>query len=405
MRIKQPCGLLLSSLFTAAMIVAMPFPCAAAETFSYTVLDDGTAALKCEDTGLVHAEIPETVDGHTVTELAANCFDGCAQLETVEIPASVTSIRSYAFQGCSMLETVTIPDSVETIENFVFEGCLSLTEIRVGDGNEAYFDEDGVLFKDDMTLMRYPAAKPDTIYQTPEKCSTISPWAFTDCRYLEILDLKHASAIGADVCMNCSSLRSVKIGDDVTELIGAGFAYCTNLRKVTLSKNLRSIGDRCFFGDTELTEITFPEKLNSVGNQAFYACVGIKEYKLPKTLTAIGEESFGYSVNEQGSSAKVPDVVFSVDFGSEGYKYARENGFAYQSEAPQPLILMIIVGVILAVLLVLALSIELKRRKAEKKAEEERLALERRRKAHEERMQKKKGKKQGDQPEKEPKDE
>ncbi len=392
-------GCALAGILTAAFLAALPMPCRAAEPFSYTVLDDGTAALECKDPGIAHAEIPETIDGYTVTELAANCFDGCGALETVTIPDSVTTIRSYAFQNCSMLQTVTIPDSVEKIEDFVFEGCLSLAEIRVEDGNQHYYDEDGVLFKDGLskTLVRYPAAKEATSYDTPEQCGTVSPWAFTGCRYLTNLNFTKASAIGADVCMNCSKLRRVTICDDVTELIGAGFAYCTDLRKIELPDRLRSIGDRCFFGCTELENITFSDELSSVGSQAFYACVSLKEIRLPKTLRSIGEESFGYSVNDSGVSTKIPGVTFEVDFGSEAYQYAREHGFAYKSEAPQSLILIIVVGVVLVILMGFGLSIELKRRKAEKKAEQERLELERRRKAHEERMQKKKGKKPSEQ--------
>ncbi|MBR3628983.1 MAG: leucine-rich repeat protein [Oscillospiraceae bacterium] len=400
MKIIQRCGRILSGLLAAAVIAALPFPCAAADPFSYTVLEDGTASLKCEDTGLVHAEIPETIDGHAVTELSENCFDGCTQLETVEIPDSVTNIRNYAFQGCKMLETVRIPDSVTKIGDFVFEGCLSLTAIEVEDGNSAYFDEDGILFKDGLsrTLVRYPAAKPDTRYETPQQCGTIAPWAFTDCQNLKVLDFKYASAIGADVCMNCAKLRTVTICDDVTELIGAGFAYCTNLRNVTLPVNLKTIGDRCFFGDTSLSDITFPDSLSSVGSQAFYACVGIKTYKLPKSLKSIGEESFGYSVDEEGKSVRVPGVEFAVDFGSESYHYAKQNGFAYRSEVSQSLVMIVIVAVVLITLMIIGLRIELRRRKKEKAAEEERLALERRRKAHEERMQKKKKSRQGGNP-------
>ena len=393
MNIIKTSRMLLGSLFAAALFAALPMPCAAAEPFSYTVLDNGTASLKCEDTGLVHAEIPETIDGYTVTELSANCFDGCTQMETVSIPDSVTAIRSYAFQNCGMLQEITIPDSVKTIEDFVFEGCPSLAEIRVEDGNQAYFDEDGVLFKNGLswTLVRYPAARENTSYQTPETCGTVAPWAFTGCQYLQTLDFYKTTAIGADVCMNCSKLRKVTVCNDLTELIGAGFAYCTKLRSIELPERLHSSGDRCFSGDTELKRVSFPEGLSSVGNQAFFACVKLKEYKLPKALKSIGEESFGYSINTDGKSTKVPDVLFEVEFGSEGYKYAKNNGFAFKSEAPQSLILIVIVGLVLIVLMGFGLSINLKRRKEEKKAEEERLALERRRKAHEER--KKKGRK------------
>lgn len=390
MDLSKLCGIA-AGVLIAAMPVSL-LPCAAAETYSYTLLDDGTASLKCEDAALVHADIPETIDGHTVTTLAENCFNGCTQLETVTIPDSVTTIYSYAFQGCSMLETIAIPQAVAKIEDFAFEGCLSLQEITVADGNETYYAEDGILFKDGIsrTLVRYPQSKTDTSYKTPDKCGTISPWAFTDCRYLEKLEFTKVSAIGADVCMNCTALQKVTICDDVPELIGAGFAYCSSLRSVKLPERLTQIGDRCFFGDAALSEINFPAKLESVGEQAFYACVELKTLPLPKSIKTLGSESFGYSVNESGASTKIPGVVFEVDFGSAAYKYAKSNGFSYKSEAPQSLILIIVVGAVLAILMIAGISISVKRQKAEKAAEAERLALEQRRKAHEERKCKKK---------------
>lgn len=376
-------------------LTAAPLTCKAAETYSYTLLDDGTASLQCEDASLVHADIPAEIDGHTVTGLAESCFDGCTSLETVTIPDTVTEIHSYAFQNCELLEIVEIPANVTKIDDFVFEGCIHLKEIRVSPENESYFDTDGILYKkqDSWTLMRYPAAKPEESFSVPSQCGTIAPWAFTGCRYLQEVNLDSVQAIGADAFMNCDALKKVKIGENVDELIGAGFAYCTSLEKVTLPKGMKIIGDRCFFGDASLREINFPDGLSSVGQQAFFACVSLKTLELPASLQTIGENAFGYSVDENNAVAKIPDVVFEVPFNSAAYNYARKNGFSFHSEAPQTLILLVIVGAVLAVLLCVGLSVEMKRRRAEKAAAAEQEALERRRQAHAERMEKKKQKK------------
>lgn len=383
---------LAAGMAAALCLAALPMPCAAAETYSYTVLDDGTAALKCEDHAIIHAEIPAEIDGFTVTELAEGCFSGCTGLETVTIPDSVTTIQSYVFQDCTMLETVEIPASVTLLEDFIFEGCHSLTEISVDEANENYFDEDGILFKSGLswTLMRYPAAKEEISYTTPQSCGTIAPWSFTDCKNLKTIDMPDVEAIGADAFMGCKKLRSVTIADPVRELIGASFANCTSLEKVKLPKRLRTIGDRCFFGCTELEDINFPEDLESIGEQAFYACVSLKEIVLPASLRTIGEYGLGYSINEDGDPIQIPDVVFNVPFNSAGYRYARENSFSYKSEAPQSLIIMILVGIFMIVILCFGVNAELKNRRREKAAEAERIAAERRQKAKEERRKRKK---------------
>lgn len=376
-------------------LTAVPMPCAAAEPYSYTVLEDGTASLVCEDKSLVNADIPAELDGYTVTELAENCFDGCSVLETIAIPDTVTTIKSYAFQGCAMLETIEIPASAVQIEDFAFEGCLALTAIRVDKNNTVYYDDDGILFKDGLscTLVRYPAAKEGASYTSPENCGTVSPWGFTDCRFLRSVNLPQVEAIGADAFMGCGKLQKAELSDTVRELIGASFAHCTSLKSVTMPKRLRTIGDRCFFGCTELTDIVFPEELESIGEQAFYACVSMTEITLPASLKTIGEYGIGYSIDEDGNPVKIPGMKFEVSFGSGGYDYAREQGFSYHAEVPQSLILLILVGILMTVVMCFGVSLELRRRKAEKIAEAERLEEERRAKALAEHRKRKKEKK------------
>ena len=59
-------------------------------------------------------------------------FDGCSNLTSVSIPASVTSIGKVAFCGCSNLTSVSIPASVTFIGKVAFCGCSNLTSVTIG---------------------------------------------------------------------------------------------------------------------------------------------------------------------------------------------------------------------------------------------------------------------------------
>lgn len=361
-------GMILSC---AAVLLLMPLPCRAQETFSYTLLEDGTASVVCEDKSIVQADIPSTLDGYPVTELAESCFSGCDALETVNIPDTVTSIQSYAFEQCVMLSEIDIPASVTEIGDFAFEGCLGLECISVDADSENYSDQNGVLFKngESMVLMRYPQAMEGDSYCIPDGCGTLAPWSFTDCTKLNSIDLTGAEAIGADAFMGCTALESVTFPEHLTELIGAAFANCGELRKAELPEDLTSIGDRCFYGCVNLREVSFPDTLTSIGERAFFGCRELKEITLPVSVEEIGEYGIGYSVDQNGDPAVIDGVKLNVDFSSKAYSYARKNGIPFHAEIPKYFITMILVCILLVSLLVVGIVTERKRRMAEKEQE------------------------------------
>ena len=75
--------------------------------------------------------ITSDVIGDGVTTIGSNAFYGCANLASVNIPASLTTIGYSAFEGCSTLATVNIPASVTRIGGTAFSGCNNLTSITL----------------------------------------------------------------------------------------------------------------------------------------------------------------------------------------------------------------------------------------------------------------------------------
>jgi len=83
------------------------------------------------------ADIPETIDGLTVTALAEGLFAGNTQIERLGIPDSVTKIPDFLCDGCT--ELTSFSDShVTEIGKYAFRGCnvwrMDLTEaVTIGD--------------------------------------------------------------------------------------------------------------------------------------------------------------------------------------------------------------------------------------------------------------------------------
>lgn len=76
-------------------------------------------------------QVPETVDGQTVTALAPGCFRNCADLTTIVLPDTVTRISQEAFSGCRALRGLLVPMGAESIDADAFSGCVSLEAIYV----------------------------------------------------------------------------------------------------------------------------------------------------------------------------------------------------------------------------------------------------------------------------------
>ncbi len=175
---------------------------------------------------LVDVNIPSTV-----SVIAGNTFSGCSALETVTIPEGVTTISANAFSYCDLLEEVYISSTVTTIEDGAFAGCPALAKFVVDENNTSYAsDADGVLFTADMAkLVQYPIGSEKTAYDVPETVETIAASAFE----------------------GAVSLKSVYMGELVTDIGDMAFASCSALTKATIEAQIVSFGFLVFDGTHE----------------------------------------------------------------------------------------------------------------------------------------------------------
>jgi len=92
----------------------------------------------CRDIDAV--ELPDSV-GY----IGKRAFSGCIGLKAFSIPNRVKSIPDSAFSGCSSLSSVSIPDSVTKIGCGAFSDCPSLSEVKLPKKLSSYgfgaFDE------------------------------------------------------------------------------------------------------------------------------------------------------------------------------------------------------------------------------------------------------------------------
>lgn len=180
-------------------------------------------------------EIPEKINGKTVSMIGASAFKGKpitsiklpdtiksiaeggafanTLITEIDLPANLNALLPGTFSG-TLLTSVVLPENLQYFyagafsncqyltqitmhpgyKNYVsgqFSVCPALTDIIIPEGNE-YFsvDEQGVLFsKDGKTLYYIPQGLNLTEYTIPEGVSKVGEGALKDCKMLETLNL------------------------------------------------------------------------------------------------------------------------------------------------------------------------------------------------------------------------
>ena len=217
---------------------------------TYTVNADNTATITrfYEPDTTYHGyniDIPEKLDGYTVTAIGNSAFSERYYLSNVTIPQSVKSIGSEAFYRCTAMESLTIKDAATSIGKGAFRGCDWLTTVKLGE---------------------------------------------------------HITTIGDDAFLDCERLDNVTIPDSVTSIGDSAFARCYQLKTLKLGKNIETIGDDHFVGVidgvffycTNLSKIIIPEKVKTIERNTFVGCSNLESITLPAGLTSFKDSLENY---------------------------------------------------------------------------------------------------------------
>ncbi|MBE6861896.1 MAG: hypothetical protein E7497_03220 [Ruminococcus sp.] len=272
--------------------------------FTYSLNSDDTANIELYSGSEVNVTVPETIDGHTVTDIAKDAFIG-TEVETIEIPACIEYIAG---------------------ENPFLDSAM-LREINVAEGNENYSSQDGILYnKDKTTLLYYPMGKRETSFTIPEGVTSLGIAAFYD-----------------------TTLQELTFPSTLTEISRHAVSYNERLTKLDMSKTAVSvISDMAFTSCTALFEFIFPEGIKEIGAASFAGCGALKEIDIPETVTFIGQNAFaatgltrvyippsvidiGYCAFGYDEELK-PDDSFVIigEYGSAAQSYATDSDAEYE---------------------------------------------------------------------------
>lgn len=310
--------------------------------------------------------IPETIDGATVTAIGNEAFRNNRSIRVVNMPDTVTSIGGSAFFGCTNLRTVSFSINLTKIEDSAFRGCTSLTRVELPEGltrlGEAF---------EYCTALEYayiPSTLESCSYETGYSasapfynCASLDNIVFgqgipalpsglffhcTGLTHIEIPDT--VTSIGSSAFRDCTGMTSARLPDSVTELgssttQGAVFQGCSSLTSFQSSPALKTIGVNCFQNCSSLTDVTLNRGLREIGSYAFQNCAALEEIVLPDTVTGVGSYVFQkdpklVKVTLSKGLSEIPSYAFAgctalerLDI-PQGVKTVRDHAF-YQDTA------------------------------------------------------------------------
>lgn len=248
-------------------------------------------------------------------------FAQCEKLKSL-IVKSGTIIKSEAFSD--NLEEVIIEDGVRKIEDnalgnylkkITFEGTIdSLGYIKTNPELEVFASDVNTWCKVPFPYARHlyiggELAKDIVI---PEGINRIRDNAFLECESLESIKMANdIVSIGTRSFSGCERLQSVELSNSIVALGDYAFFACSNIKSLSLPKQLRTIGVCTFSGCSGISELSLPSKVRTIGEAAFNNCTALSNMKLSEALDSIGYDAFAGCINL--TPIIIPNSVTFID--------------------------------------------------------------------------------------------
>lgn len=252
-----------------------------------------------------------------VVSIGALAFDGCTEIASLTVPASVKSIGENAFRGVGKIGVVEYAEKgMLTSMSYSndYSNPLSFAELfRItGEGTPSQLELDcdipqrafrqckwltKVTFLKGVTKIGIAAFRGCTSLTSVEfddaEVEVIDVDAFNGCNALKDIAIPQTvTKIGLAAFKDCGMLTEMIIPKNVEYLYGETFERCNRLEKVVIESNLIEVlAPRMFSGCSSLADVTLPSSVKTISKSAFEGCSALKQ--LPGTnVETFAESSF-----------------------------------------------------------------------------------------------------------------
>ena len=130
--------------------------------------------------------------------------------------------------------------------------------------------------------------------------------------------------IGAEAFAGNTTLTSISIGENVTEIEYGAFKDCSYLNNIKLPNSLTTLGNAVFSNNTSLKKIILPKNLENLGSGVFAGCDKLSTIEIAKEnpnfvfeKNALYDKNktllYCYTEGAKSTSYSMPDSVIDID--------------------------------------------------------------------------------------------
>jgi hypothetical protein len=168
------------------------------------------------------------IDLSSVTGLTAipeKFFYANSNVKQVDLPETITEIGISAFNSCSSLNTLNLPDGITTFGNSVFLSCRLLTIDKLPQSTT--------------TIDTYAFYQCIIAFSTMPNVTSIGTAAFNGCTFTSDASFEWPGTINSisATAFASSTLKSITIPGNVTEIGSSAFYYCKKLTTIIFQGN------------------------------------------------------------------------------------------------------------------------------------------------------------------------
>lgn len=333
-------------LMVCILLPEFPSQASAVECANYTLTYEDNGDSTVAITGITVAEgfeeaefaveIPETIDGKTVTKIDGGRSSAFApySITSVSIPATVTEIEGGAFMSCHSLTQVTFAegsapgfgDAGSSDRNGVFTDCTALTSIELPAGTTKLGTH---LFSGCKNLTSVNLPQLTQIAEIPFR-------AFENCALSTVElpgNINHVAQDAFSANYICTgfdaynneirtyTIQSITLNEGLREIDSNAFSGAT-ITSLVLPNSLKTIGQNAFSGCYQLAAITWPDNKDFTEINGFDHCTSLPDSifeSLPGSVTSIGAEAFSGC---RFTALSLPGTVDTIGERAFSYNYS-----------------------------------------------------------------------------------